>query len=178
MNIGGEMAESDVIELEETSEPEIDPVEPQNRKIYTDPSDSQVDALYGKFKRGKLIVQGDFQRQFVWDSGKASRLVESIFLSIPIPMIYISEERDNKEYVIDGQQRLTSLFSFIDGKLPQASGDFKLQGLKAFPELNGHKFTELSESFQDKIRYFSIRTITFKKESDPNLKFEIFERLN
>ena len=92
-------------------------------------------------------------------------------------MIYISQQSDNKEYVIDGQQRLTSFFSFIDGKFPDGT-DFKLNGLKVFRELNGQRYGALSDSLQDVIRYFKVRTITFKKESDEELKFEIFERLN
>ena len=114
----------------------------------------------------------------MWDTKKASRLLESAFLDIPLPVIYLSEGNDGKEYVIDGQQRLTSFFSFIDGHLPNETKDFKLIGLQVFNELNRKKFTDIDEELQDKIRYCKIRTITFRKESDPNLKFEIFERLN
>jgi hypothetical protein len=98
-------------------------------------------------------------------------------LDIPLPIIYLSEEKDGKEYVIDGQQRLTSFFAFIDGTFP-LGGDFKLTGLKVYTELNGKLFSQLKDDHQDKLRYYKIRTITFTKESDSNLKFEIFERLN
>ena len=147
------------------------------RAIYTDPADAEIDSLYNRHKRGKLIVQPDFQRDYVWDRKRASRLIESALLSIPIPIVYISEEPDNKEYVIDGQQRLTSFFSFIDGKFP-AGTEFKLNGLQVFTELNGKAYSDLSDKLQDDIRYFKLRTVTFKRESDENLKFEIFERLN
>lgn len=97
-------------------------------------------------------------------------------------MIYLSEEADGKDYVIDGQQRLTAFFSFIEGFFPpdveNKTKEFKLKQLKAFPELEGKLFSELPEEQQDIIKYYKINTITFKKESDPNLKFEIFERLN
>jgi len=98
-------------------------------------------------------------------------------LQIPLPIIYLSEEKDGKEYVIDGQQRLTSFFSFIDGTFPDGKL-FKLSGLNVFSELNGKKFSELEAELQDKIRYYQIRTITFQKDSSEDLKFEIFERLN
>jgi hypothetical protein len=147
------------------------------RKIYTEQGDPEIESLYGKFKRGKLIVQPDYQRQFVWDRSKASRLMESALLDIPLPMIYLSEEKDGKENVIDGQQRLTSFFSFMDGLLPDGQA-FRLTGLRVFTELNKKSFLELDEVTQDKIRYYKIRTITFKKESQADLKFEIFERLN
>lgn len=173
------MSENEELEFENPLEEEIESIElpADKRKIYTELGDPEVESLYGKYKRDKLVVQPDFQRQFVWDSTKASRLIESALLGIPIPVVYISQEPDNKEYVIDGQQRLTSFFSFIDGTFPDGT-DFKLKGLKVFRELNGKKYRVLADDIQDVIRYFKIRTITFKKESDQDLKFEIFERLN
>ncbi len=151
---------------------------PQNdNKIFTSSGDLEIDSLYNKEKRGRLILQPDFQRQYVWDSTKASKLIESAILQIPLPIIYLSEEKDGREYVIDGQQRLTSFFSFIDGKLPDGK-QFKLGGLNVCSDLNGKKFSDLPEDQQDKIRYYKIRAITFQKDSSENLKFEIFERLN
>lgn len=174
------MSENDELDFETPLEEEVDSIDvPSNeRKIYTELGDPEIDSLHGKYKRGKLIVQPDFQRQYVWDKTKASRLIESSLLGIPIPMIYISQQQDNKEYVIDGQQRLTSFFSFIDNRFPPDDSEFKLTGLKVFRELNGKKYSGLSDELQDAIRYFTVRTITFKKDSDQNLKFEIFERLN
>jgi uncharacterized protein DUF262/HNH endonuclease len=173
------MEEVQDLEFETPLEEEVESIEvsPDKRSVYTESSDPEIVSLHSKFKRGKLVIQPDFQRQFVWDGKRASRLLESAILGIPIPIIYISEEPDNKEYVIDGQQRLTSFFSFLDGSFPDSS-EFKLTGLKVFPELNGKKYGELSERLQDAISYFKLRTVTFKRESDPNLKFEIFERLN
>ena len=173
------MSEDQEIEFETPLEEEVEAIDisAQTRTVYTDGADPEVSSLHGKAKRGKLVVQPDFQRHFVWDSKKASRLIESALLSIPIPIIYISEEPDNKEYVIDGQQRLTSFFSFLDGKFPDG-GDFRLTGLNVFKELNGKKYDSLPEKLQDTIQYFKLRTVTFKRDSDPDLKFEIFERLN
>jgi hypothetical protein len=159
---------------EDTEEEDI---QTGRNRIFTDQGDPEIEGLYNKWKRGKLIIQPDFQRQFVWDSKKSSRLIESALLDIPLPVVYLSQEKDGKEYVIDGQQRLTSFFSFIDGTFPDDS-DFRLSGLKVFSEYNRKRFSEISEDHQDKVRYCKIRTITFRKESDPNLKFEIFERLN
>jgi hypothetical protein len=173
------MDQNEELEFENPLEEEDDlaGLTSESRKIYTELGDPEVESLHGKFKRGKLVVQPDFQRQYVWDRKKASRLIESALLAIPIPAVYISQEHDSKEYVIDGQQRLTSFFSFIDDSFPDGS-DFKLIGLKVFPELNGEKYRDLPIDLQDVIRYFKIRAITFQKESDQSLKFEMFERLN
>ncbi|MCQ4574442.1 MAG: DUF262 domain-containing protein [Candidatus Brocadiales bacterium] len=174
-----EIKEQSELEFEQPLEEEIERIEllPSKRRVYTNQGDPEIDSLHGKFKRGKLNIQPDFQRHFVWDVAKSSRLIESAFLDIPLPVIYISEERDGKECVIDGQQRLTAFFSFIDGQFPDGR-DSKLTGLKVFTELNKKSFKELDDEMQDKTRYCKIRTITFRKESDPDLKFEIFERLN
>jgi hypothetical protein len=170
------LQESDQDESTELEVPET------RRLVYTDQGDPEIDSLYRKWKKGILIIQPDFQRGFVWDISRASRLIESILLDIPLPVIYLSQEKDGKENVIDGQQRLTSFFSFIDGKLPDPElpfgKDFRLSKLNVFTELNGLFFKDLHETIQNKIQYYKIRTITFRKESDSDLKFEVFERLN
>jgi hypothetical protein len=153
------------------------PLAQGKRTIHTKSDDPQIDAFYGKFKRGKLILQPDFQRLFVWDRAKASRLIESALLAVPLPIIYLAEEANGKELVIDGQQRLTSFFAFLDGIFPDGK-PFKLTGLEVFHELNNKSFKELDENLQDKIRYYPIRAITILYDSHPELKFEIFERLN
>lgn len=147
------------------------------RKIYTEQGDPEINSLHRRYQKGRLNVQPSFQRQFIWDKIKSSRLIESALLDIPIPIVYLSEEKDGKVNVIDGQQRLTAFFSFIDGKYPDGT-DFKLTGLKVFTELNGKRFNQLSVEIQEKIETYKIRAIKFKKESDGDLQFEIFARLN
>ena len=168
--------EENELSFDEGSEDDMQ-IAPNDKRIHTSSGDLEVESLHNKKQRGRLILQPDFQRQYVWDATKASKLIESAILHIPLPIIYLSEEKDGKEYVIDGQQRLTSFFSFIDGQFPDGK-PFKLSGLNVCTELNGKKFSDLSEKLQDRVRYYKIRTITFQKESSENLKFEIFERLN
>ena len=122
---------------------EIVQIAPEDNQIHTSSGDLEIESLHNKEKRGRLILQPDFQRQYVWDAKKASKLIESAILRIPLPIIYLSEEKDGKEYVIDGQQRLTSFFSFIDGQFPDGKV-FKLSGLNVYSELNGKKFSDLS----------------------------------
>jgi uncharacterized protein with ParB-like and HNH nuclease domain len=107
--MNGEQAELDELEFEQPLEEEIEHIETSTaeRRVYAEQGDPEIESLYGKYKRGKLVVQPDFQRYFVWDTKKSSRLIESALLDIPLPVIYLSEEQDGKEYVIDGQQRLT-----------------------------------------------------------------------
>lgn len=147
------------------------------RKIYTQVGDPEIQGLRDKYQKRRLDIQPDFQRQFVWDVKKSSCLIESAMLGIPLPVFYFSEESDGKVAVVDGQQRLTAFFSFIGGQFPDGE-KFKLSGLKVFKEFNQKTFSELPDEYQDKISECSIRTITFTKESDADLKFEVFERLN
>jgi len=94
-------------------------------------------------------------------------------------VVYLSEEKDGKLIVIDGQRRLTSFFAFIDNKWPDDDSEFALTGLKVFKGLKGKKYKDVGfMELQEKITSCVIRTITFKKESDSDLKFEVFERLN
>ena len=141
------------------------------REIYTRISDPEVRGMHEKCKKRKLNIQPDFQRQFVWDPAKCSHLIESA--------VYLSEEADGTQSVIDGQQRLTAFFAFIDGQFPgENGGEFKLSKLKVFDELNGKAYSDLPEEYQDRILNCAMRTIVFTSESHPDLKFEIFERLN
>lgn len=147
------------------------------KKIPKESGDPEIKGLYDKFKRNRLQLQPDFQRHFVWDSKKASWLIESAIIGLPLPVFYFAEEEDETVSVIDGQQRLTSFFSFIDGKFPDGK-PFKLTNLKVFPELNRKGFGDIPDRMQDKIQEFKVRAITFFKEAPRDLKFLMFERLN
>ncbi len=170
------LIEESGLDFDESGEEEVQ-IGSEDNRIHTSSGDPEIESLHGKKKRGRLILQPDFQRQYVWDSSKASKLIESAILGIPLPIIYLSEEKDGREYVIDGQQRLTSFFAFIDGQFPDGK-PFKLSSLNVLSELNGKRFCDLSDELQDRVRYYKIRAITFQKDSNENLKFEIFERLN
>ena len=169
------MENEDLILLDEQMEEQEQDL--TGRSIHTTSADAQVDSLYGRYRKGRLNIQPPYQRHYVWDAKKASLLVESILLGIPIPIIYLAEDQNGHVNVIDGQQRLTSLFSFIDGKFPSGKV-FKLTGLNVFTDLKGKTFQELSDAQQSTIEEYPLRTITFTKDSDPELQYEIFSRLN
>jgi len=163
---------SDEIFLDDAIAPDdVLPEVPGTRKIRTDKRDPLIETLWNQKKEGDLILQPEFQRYFVWDNAKSSRLIESVLLDVPLPTIYLVEESDGKESVIDGQQRLTSFFKFLDGELI-------LSGLKILTELNRKRFVDLDVESKRKFKKAALRTITIQNDSDKNLRFEIFERLN
>jgi hypothetical protein len=92
--------------------------------------------------RQDLDLRPDYQRNFVFDDWKASRLIESILLEVPIPALYLAEEGDYQYSVIDGQQRLTSCMSFIEGKFPDGH-EFRLKGLGILREYNRLLYKDL-----------------------------------
>jgi len=133
---------------------------------------------------GDLILNPDYQRKYRWDDEKASRFVESLLLNIPVPVLYLSEELNTKLTVIDGQQRLASLLRFtkpnelnpLFSSIPLQP--LVLQGLRVLSELNGKTFRELSQEDRSSLQKRHIRCMVILNESDPMLKFEVFERLN
>jgi hypothetical protein len=156
---------------------ELELHEEDSRKIVWQAKDFSIREFASMLQDGDLDLQPEYQRKYVATPKIASKLIESVIMDVPIPVIYLAEEQDGTYSVIDGQQRLTSFLSFINGKYP--SGDtFKLTGLKVYTELNRKKFTELDREHQNKIRKTTLHTIVIKKESNEDVKFEIFERLN
>lgn len=152
-------------------------VEAGQRKIIWQAKDFSIREFLTMKNDGELILQPIYQRNFVATDLIASKLIESILLDVPIPVVYLAEEQDGSFSVIDGQQRLTSFLSFLEGKFPD-SRPFKLSGLKVLSELNRKLFVDLEEELKKKIRSTTIHSIIIKKESNPDIKFEIFERLN
>lgn len=152
-------------------------VEAGQRKIIWQAKDFSIREFLTMKNDGELILQPIYQRNFVATDLIASKLIESLLLDVPIPVVYLAEEQDGSYSVIDGQQRLTSFLSFLEGKFPD-SRPFKLSGLKVLSELNRKLFIDLESELQKKIRSSTIHSIIIKKESNPDIKFEIFERLN
>ncbi len=150
---------------------------PSQKRVLTQSRDESIAALVGRIRKGRLVLQPDFQRDFVWSRSKASALIESILMRIPLPVIYVSEMTDGSWEVVDGQQRLTSIRSFVDGTFPDGQ-PFKLGPLRVRNDLRGKSFAELSSEDQNAIEDYSIRVIMIQKEADQDLKFEVFERLN
>jgi len=165
----------DVVEFEEDEATlaEADEIEPiaTGRRIFTEKLDQSVDQLAEQWRQGDLVLDPLFQRREVWDDSRASRLVESAILDVPLPIFYFAEEKDGRQEVIDGQQRLRAFFRYLDN-------EFDLRSLKTLPELKGKQYRDLDKPTQRKISKCALRTVIFKKESDEELRFEIFERLN
>lgn len=176
-DIFGQSRSSPDLIIEEGEDDSPLEIEPDKRRVKTEKQDLPVETLVSWVNRSKMNLQPDFQRSFVWSVGKASLLIESVLLDIPLPVIYVAEEANRTYSVVDGQQRLTSICSFVNGTFPQGQS-FKLSGLKVLTELNRKAFSDLSVELQETILNFILRVIIIERDSDPDVKFEVFERLN
>ena len=141
--------------------------------------------LVDMFKHNEIRVP-EMQRKFVWDSIKSSRLIESIILGLPIPPLFLLEVDDNSYEIIDGYQRLTTLFNYMEGnpwtgrKLNGRNVTSRLSGKHVIKSIAGRSFNELSREQQTKIRRSTIPLVEFKQLSpgDFGSKYLIFERIN
>jgi Protein of unknown function DUF262 len=152
--------------------PEPLDVNADERKLVTQPYDYSVDQLTSHVDKGKiLLIEVPYQREYVWDDAKASRLMESLLLNVPIPVCYFAENEDGTWEVIDGLQRVHSIVRFL-------KNDFHLRGLSVLSELNGKSYAELPGRDQRRIESRTLRFVVITEESHPDIKFDVFERLN
>ena len=159
-------------ELDAVDEGDLDVAEPEKAgKIIVSKNDRSLAELFRWYKQGKLIIDPEWQREYVWDRKRASKLLESILIDIPVPVIYLAQTRSRKYEVIDGQQRLSSVFDYFDDKL-------KLSGLEIKTELNGKKFKECEDLIKGKLEDATLRTFELSDSTPKDLMFLIFERLN
>lgn len=95
-------------------------LEEMSTNISTAPADWSIGTLLNYIDRG-FVCFPDFQRNYVWDKNKASKLIESFAMEFPVPQIYLYKSGKNKYQVIDGQQRILSLYFFRAGRFPRNS---------------------------------------------------------
>lgn len=143
----------------------------EERRLVTQPYDLGVRAISDDIKAGRISLTIEYQRKYVWDLGKASRLIESLLLNVPIPVCYFAEDSNGVFEVIDGLQRLSTIKQFLDGKVA-------LAGLSVLTELEGKVFAELAPRDQRRLEGRTIRCIVITEDSHPDIKFDVFERLN
>ncbi|MFZ6012120.1 MAG: DUF262 domain-containing protein [Bacteroidota bacterium] len=153
-------------------EPDLDilNIPPEKRRLNTETYDFTVSTLNDYLTGGHIIVP-QFQRGYVWNRSQASRLIESLIINCPIPVVFLSQNNDETLAVIDGNQRLNSIKFFLNN-------EFELRGLTAYPDLEGYKFEDLDPRFQRHILNRTIRCIVILKDTHPQIKFDVFERLN
>lgn len=141
------------------------------RQAVMQPKDVPLGVYHTWYKRGKLNLNPDWQRAYVWKGKRPSYLIESILMRLPIPVIFLSRTKEGGLEVIDGVQRLTTVFNFMENK-------FALTGLEVFKEFNGLRFKDLSQKMQSEIEDAVISCFELSEDTSQDLKFTTFERIN
>ena len=177
---------SDDLEIEQIESEERDnEITPLNYDLSIYPADFTLEVLYQKWKNDDIKIP-KFQRGFVWNIVQSSRLIESIMMGLPIPPIFLYVQDDNTNLVIDGRQRLETIFYFFEGffKEEDDSGKrrvFKLVGINPDNPLFKKSFEDFDESEKRKFKNYVLRAIMIKQldpKNDATSIYHIFERLN
>jgi len=142
----------------------------KQHEVKYDLKDFPIDYLVERF-RNDLFYIPSYQREFIWLGGNKCRFVESIILGLPIPMMFFADMEDGRLEIVDGAQRVQTLEEFMNG-------DLRLDGLTHLKSLNGFAFADLPESQQRKFRTRALRIVVLEDSTTPELRQEIFTRVN
>lgn len=140
-----------------------------------------VEVLQFKIDSEEIDLKPEFQRDFVWDMTRASLFIDSLLIGLPIPSIFLGKSKEDETYkVIDGQQRLKSVYYFMKGKFISNGKEqiFSLRNLHE-REWNGQTYAELESKYQRRIRNAVLNTTVIEDiDSKPSVVHDIFQRLN
>ena len=155
-------------------------------EIYREAYQMSIGELINLYKDEELDIHPEFQRVFRWSDYQKTKLIESIMLNIPIPQIFVSQSEDGTWDVIDGVQRLSTIFQFV-GILKDENGKklepLVLQATDDLPSFAGMKWQGENDLVFTKEQQLTLKrarldVVIIKKESDLNTKYELFQRLN
>lgn len=162
--------EEDLNNLEYLGEDET----PLFESVRVTKKDFSVYELYRKYNKKQLILEVDFQRNFVWDSKQKCELIESILMGLPLPIFYFKQQNNATYVVVDGKQRLSTLFEFL-------GNGFTLKSLKILKFLNGKKFDDLTEEmgiYQSQLEDYQVYSHVILPPTPDKILFDIFDRVN
>src|SRR5208337_1398120 len=146
-------------------------------RIVTEQARYPLNTIASMVESEDYKLNPEFQRRHRWDTDKRSRLIESFIMNVPIPPIFLYEDRYSHYEVMDGLQRLTAIYEFYKDRLV-------LEGLEEWPELNGRSYSSLPEQLRRGVdrRYLSSVILLQETAKDPTeaqrLKQMVFERIN
>lgn len=122
-------------------------------------------------ERKELQLNPDYQRELVWKTKQKSELIESILMKIPIPVFYFFRTEEGKIQVVDGQQRISSVISFMNN-------EFSLSSLSIIGNIEGKKFKDLQPSQQRTIEDYSVDVYLIQPPTPEEVMLDIFDRVN
>ena len=164
-------AESGVEEEQEDPQARITtPFNPEQIKIHT--ALIVVEQLISRIEHEEIDLAPDFQRQAgIWNDERKSRLIESLLLRIPLPVFYVAADESEKWSVVDGIQRMTTIYDYVTGK-------FSLKQLEYLPKLNRCTHDGLRRPLQRRISETQLIVNVIESGASPDVLFNIFRRIN
>lgn len=126
------------------------------------------------------LQKPELQRYYVWDKREASRFIESILLGLPVPSIFLARTVDEDYLIVDGYQRIMTVYDYIKGVFTKDKSIFKLTN-NVNERWKGKAFNQLDLADQKRIKRTTIHAIIFeqkKPEHDDTSMYQIFERIN
>jgi hypothetical protein len=163
-------------------------VDSKRREISSDNLSMSVGELLNLYKDSELDIRPEFQRVFRWGLQQKSRLIESLLLGIPLPSLYVATNDSGVWEVIDGVQRLSTIFEFmgeLTGPVSSEDGDLekkrplKLEGTKHLPNLSGVEFATMDPALRLEFKRTRLDIKVLAREQGASSgKFDLFERLN
>ena len=142
---------------------------PLDRVLIRNESRTVYDVLR-RIEEGRYVMDPDFQRDFVWDESKQSKLIESVLMRIPLPVLYLAEDKEGRMVVVDGLQRLSTFLRFVNG-----GSRLKLEQQE---ELHGKRFKDLVPRLQNRIEDCNLILYIIDSQVPERAKLDIFERVN
>lgn len=139
------------------------------------------------WQRGReLTLSPSFQRRPVWKAGEKSYFIDTVVRGLPIPVVFLRERLDlgtqkTLYEVVDGQQRLRTLFAFIDTQSLldyDAKRDEFLVSNSHNENIGGRKFSSLKPKYQEAILGYPISTHVLPSTVDDRQVLQIFARMN
>ena len=142
-----------------------------------------LDTVLRRIRQNRIRLAPSFQRNSVWDDTRKSRLIESMMLKIPLPMFYVSSDKDNNWDVVDGLQRITTIKEFILGNYDSQKDrydekGFKLKKLEFWEELNGQTYNNIPGKLYNNIAETELSFTVINPDTPEEVKRNIFKRIN
>lgn len=153
-----------------------EPFDPETIDVVT--KNMTVDLLLSRARSKMIDLQPDFQRRWgIWDDRRKSRLIESLLLRIPLPVLYAAEDDDESWEIVDGIQRLSTIAQFIQPDII-ARPPLLLSGLEYLDAYEGMAFGDLSDRLKMRLRETELVIHLIRKGTPPEVKFNVFARIN
>ena len=154
-------------------------IETSRNTLQTDKLDMSFGEIISMYDREEIIINPDFQRLYRWSDYQKTRFIESVIIGIPIPPVFVAEDDSGRWELVDGLQRLSTIFSFFGNlKGENVKNKWMLGAGDMLQSLDGYNVDTLPLKIQLNIKRAVCRVEIIKWNSEYDLRFELFNRLN